>query len=224
MPKKERPQGLNINLLDADAMENFVFGMEEKMRPKERAGFIDNVFYSGIPFKGVRTGGDLNYEFEGGDELSLANMLKTADFTTLVAFASIPFRLGEVAYLTSKSLYHKFQEQYRAETEAAKKVPFVYNKYTSSKNERGKSTLTEEDLRGLYGDRVTNILKIRGDNYGNPVVNFPGYGRGRGVEEGHGSESIDEIVFGPNSKGKYTFEVKGPIKEARVKRAHSCGG
>jgi len=145
MPKKgEKPRGV----FNAQDFVEFIYEMTEKIAPPEKPGFLDNIILSGLPFSEVRPDGTLSYEFET-DSLSIVNMLKTADCTTLASFALIPVRTVETAYLTSKSEYAKFKKELEIETEYKKndinpavleELSKIYGKESESKAEKGLST------------------------------------------------------------------------------------
>jgi hypothetical protein len=234
MPKEEKERGI----LNADDFVRFIYGMTEHIQPREKAGFSDDMINAGFPFREVRPDGSLTYEYEPNS--SLVNILKTADCSTLAAFALIPVRAGEVAILTSKSLYRKFQKELRDGTEAAKKIPFVYNKYASPKKEREIPTVTESDLRRLYGDRVvvnvagsrnkisfptiySSDFRLDGSYQGDVSVNFPG-GTGRGEARGSHSENIEDLEWEEGAQASYSMTLTGPIKRGQIKRSHNCVG
>ena len=222
MPKKEESRGL----LNADAFAKFIWDMAGKIAPSERPGFIDNVQGLGWAFRETEPTGELNLKFP---DLSLANFLKTADGTTLASFALIPARIYEVARFVSKSSYENFREELREGTKAVKNIPFVY--------EEKKSTLTEEDSRRLYGDRVlvnvtgnrnkvmvpTNYsAELNGSYRGDIDINFPGYRTGRGGEDKKSKSAFGEdLRFKSGSKATYILEVSGELEEgSSIVRKH----
>jgi hypothetical protein len=161
MPEEKEPRGA----ITARGALEFIKEMYEYIYRGEKPGWIDDVIGAGWTFDEIMPTGLINPEHK---DISIVNMLKTADCTTLAAYALTPLRAGEVARLLSKSLYENFREGLRRGTEAIKNIPFVYNNYASLEEEYhsrrgGKSNnVFGENLIFKGGSEAEYTLSIKG--------------------------------------------------------------